>query len=795
MLDQLNKDGLLSSVKQNRPAGSWGVKFKKKMKIVPPRLGLFRPVVGQCCNQCTPDSLRKNTENKSSSFGFHNILSINEKHTRYRGWLVRRVCCALFVSGRKVYPSPVGSRMQRVCQSNRVKEALAARQKQPEGGDGPGRQPLLTPFLPLINTCISPGFTRFVGWLMLKMFASVFGSIYVNLNHLPALHRASQKGSVLVYVYVRQSVVDCALIPLVLFCHNLRVPYTACPLKVTSSVLRSVLQKVGVMLLPHAQTEQDAETDGLYSAVTSSLVRELLHEGQALSVGVSAESGRGGLWLDHITQLIKERSVPDVCLVPVGISYCCVPKANAQVGLCSLVQWMWSALWKPGGSVKMDLGQPFSLKEMCDSGRCSIDDWLPLQDLLLPVILSNRSDSVRGRRSVSWLLPSPACEPTEPAHPQADLSIALILHLLYSATSFMSVMSTSLMATLLLHRHRKGVSLSVLCRDVAWLTEELLLRKKDVGFGGTLAQVVHYSLTLLTPHLIIAASPSRKDIFIVPRPRLTAMFHLSLQAQIVTRAFILESVGACAVSAMLSQIANSGVSGRVRSDGVEGDGVKGDLEFDVALCRSELTEHALRLLHLLPPGFTPPCQSSYSLALDAVDSLVCCGILIMEEIPRAVPVCDFWKSEGALTWTASDDPYHSDSDCEEEDSRSYKITQPSQCPDMLFFLCNMLAGPLRALSWTTSGLEHVHTALPEAEFIAQIHSHLCDMAERKKEHYESCSEEAAYTAVRTLIDLGVLVEERNAEGGGGVCLRVSPLFHVSENRQKLQRFILQYLYS
>uniref|UniRef100_A0A672YJE0 Glycerol-3-phosphate acyltransferase 2, mitochondrial n=1 Tax=Sphaeramia orbicularis TaxID=375764 RepID=A0A672YJE0_9TELE len=635
--------------------GSWGVKFKKKMKIVPPRLGLFRPVVGQCCNQCTPDSLRKNTENKSSSFGFHNILSINEKHTRYRGWLVRRVCCALFVSGRKVYPSPVGSRMQRVCQSNRYQRGKTRRAGLQEINDTDREnETVVSPlilffFFPLAVLFL----TRFVGWLMLKMFASVFGSIYVNLNHLPALHRASQKGSVLVYVYVRQSVVDCALIPLVLFCHNLRVPYTACPLKVTSSVLRSVLQKVGVMLLPHAQTEQDAETDGLYSAVTSSLVRELLHEGQALSVGVSAESGRGGLWLDHITQLIKERSVPDVCLVPVGISYCCVPKANAQVLLLHTHKHhLNSGIWNRSRPVHIII----HFIHVC---VCVIDDWLPLQDLLLPSYPPE--PHVTGWY---WLKSEFGTELFHPSPPQ-------------------------------------GVSLSVLCRDVAWLTEELLLRKKDVGFGGTLAQVVHYSLTLLTPHLIIAASPSRKDIFIVPRPRLTAMFHLSLQAQIVTRAFILESVGACAVSAM--------------SDGVEGDGVKGDLEFDVALCRSELTEHALRLLHLLPPGFTPPCQSSYSLALDAVDSLVCCGILIMEEvrnIPRAVPVCDFWKSEGALTWTASDDPYHSDSDCEEEDSRSYKITQPSQCPDMLFFLCNMLAGPLRALSWTTSGLEHVHTALP-----------------------------------------------------------------------------------
>lgn len=55
----------------------------------------------------------------------------------------------------------------------------------------------------------------------------------------------------------------------------------------------------------------------------------------------------------------------------------------------------------------------------------------------------------------------------------------------------------------------QGVSTSVLCRDVAWLTEELLFRNKDVGFGGSLTEVVHYSLSLLAPHLIIAAAPSK----------------------------------------------------------------------------------------------------------------------------------------------------------------------------------------------------------------------------------------------------------------------------------------------
>lgn len=58
---------------------------------------------------------------------------------------------------------------------------------------------------------------------------------------------------------------------------------------------------------------------------------ELLHEGQAISVGVSVKPGQGGQWLARIRQLIKEGSVSDVSLVPVGISYDCVPKNNTEV--------------------------------------------------------------------------------------------------------------------------------------------------------------------------------------------------------------------------------------------------------------------------------------------------------------------------------------------------------------------------------------------------------------------------------------------------------------------------------
>lgn len=107
-----------------------------------------------------------------------------------------------------------------------------------------------------------------------------------------------------------------------------------------------------------------------------------------------------------------------------------------------------------------------------------------------------------------------------------------------------------------------------------------------MGFGGSLEDVVRHSLSVLAPHLVITAAPSRFGFFcpsgnnretkhselvaypksrfplseaavsvtvclppcrtdpvIVPRPSLAASLHLSRYAQIVTHTFIPEAVG------------------------------------------------------------------------------------------------------------------------------------------------------------------------------------------------------------------------------------------------------------
>ncbi|KAI2661460.1 Glycerol-3-phosphate acyltransferase 1, mitochondrial [Labeo rohita] len=829
---------------------SWGVKIKRKLKSVAPFLGRFRPLVGQCCHQCTPESLGLKLLRNTPPLGFQNLTCVNETHTGYRGWLVRRVCCLLFVWGCEVHPSPAGDRRRRVHGSERVRKALVTACSPAETK----AMELVTPevrgyldrLLALTQTFISPCLLRLVGWMLLKVFSLMFCSVQVNLNQLAALHRATQLKSPLVYVCVQQSSIDHILICLTLFCHNLRVPYTIYPAYVRQTWLRSILQKLGVVLLPEGSgSERDAEMDSLYSPVMTSFIAELLREGAALNVGICASGGHGGQWLARVHQAISDGLVPDVSVVPVGISYDSLPRyfTHPQAGVMSAVRFAISLLkGDHRGSVRIHFAQAFSLKEMCESGKCRVDGGRPLQDLLLTAILHDRSlqslcscilsaafhsssilsylppqhlsahmvkdetaqafhfkpfilpasfiedflishegprsaeppyltcqivntekqdkqqkeqtvtermDSIFSQKDVSWLLPPAVMPELSPADRQQ--TIALTLHLMYSSTASMAVMSTSLVSCLLLHKHRKGVRVSVLCRDVCWLLEEVLFRNTDVGYGGSLVGLVHHALSLLRPYLLLAAAPPTGEPIIAPRPDPDSLLILSQHCDLLIHVFIHEAVGA-----MLSEVV--------------GCGGGGDLEFDVVLGQEELTEKSLQLTHLLSPGFIPPCQTAHGFALDVVDSMVRCGVLVMEEVQKDTPVCDFMKRQGVLSWAVSDNPdQSSDSDCEEPDARSYKLSQPSQCPELLFFLCSLLSVRLRALCWALESLHYLPSPITESSSIDLVRM-----------------------VLRTFIDLGVLIEDRQRDN---MYLDISPLISQCAYKERLLQFFKQFMYN
>lgn len=89
----------------------------------------------------------------------------------------------------------------------------------------------------------------------------------------------------------------------------------------------------------------------------------------------------------------------------------------------------------------------------------------------------------------------------------------------------------------------QGVRVSVLCRDLCWLLEEVLFRHCDVGFGGSVLSVVFHALSVLRPHLLMAAAPPSGELLVTARPDPHTLLTLSRHSQLLTHVFITEAVG------------------------------------------------------------------------------------------------------------------------------------------------------------------------------------------------------------------------------------------------------------
>lgn len=144
-----------------------------------------------------------------------------------------------------------------------------------------------------------------------------------------------------------------------------------------------------------------------------------------------------------------------------------------------------------------------------------------------------------------------------------ELTEALAAHVIYDAANTTSLMSTQLLALLLLYRHRKGATLYQVAQSLSWLRAECQKRGRDVGFSGDSSEVVRYAAALLGNNIVhverlqMAWSTSniahvdRADTvasvtILRPAVRLPAVLDLRYYANSAMSVFLLDSVvGRC----------------------------------------------------------------------------------------------------------------------------------------------------------------------------------------------------------------------------------------------------------
>ncbi|KFO27354.1 Glycerol-3-phosphate acyltransferase 2, mitochondrial [Fukomys damarensis] len=771
--------------------------FSMKLEAVTPFLGKYRPFVGRCCQTCTPKSWESFFHRSLMDLGFCNVILVKEENTRFRGWLVRRLCCFLWSLEQHIPPCLDAS--QKIMESTGVQSLLSRRAP---GRAGKGQQPAMVQreVRRILGQVWAPPRTfllRLFSWALLRLLNCLFLNVQLHKGQMKMVHKAAEAGSPLILLSTHKSLLDGLLLPFVLFSQGLGVLRVAWDPRSCSPALRALLRNLGGLFLPaEANLSLDSSEGVIARTVVHAAVEQLLGSGQPLLIFLEEAPGAPGprlsalgqAWLGLVVQAVQAGIVPDVTLVPVAVTYDLVPDASYDMHHASAPLGLWTgalavlrrlySCWGCGHKVcvRVHLAQPFSLQEYTTNARSCWGDKQTLEHLLQPVVLGQCTTVPDTEKEQEW---TPVTGLLLALREEDQLLVRrLSCHVLNASVASSAVMSTAIMATLLLCKHRKGVALSRLLVEFSWLTEETLLRGFDVGFSGQLRSLVQHTLSLLRARVVLLRV-QQGDLLVVPRPG-PGLVHLAHLSAELLPVFLSEAVGACAVRALLA--------GRVPPEG------PWELQGVELLSQRELYHQVLLLLHLLPRDLLllKPCQSSYCYCQEVLDRLIQCGLLVAEETPSSWPACDTGRQRlsAKLLWKLSGDFSDSDSDdFEEAQGQCFRLSEQSRCPDFFIFLCHLLRPLLKAFAQAAAFLHQARLPDTESGYVEQLLEFLQTTAQEEG-LFEYADPSLAISAVWTFRDLGVL---QQTPSPAGPQLTLSPAFASQDSQDRLEQFIRQFV--
>ncbi|XP_032032967.1 glycerol-3-phosphate acyltransferase 2, mitochondrial isoform X9 [Hylobates moloch] len=684
----------------DRETSLWSSSFGMKLASVTPFLGKYHPFVGHCCQTCTPKSWESLFHRSITDLGFCNVILVKEENTRFRGWLVRRLC--YFLWSLEQHIPPCQDAPQKIMESTGVQNLLSGRVP---GGAGEGQVPDLVKkevqrILGHIQAPPRPFLVRLFSWALLRFLNCLFLNVQLHKGQMKMVQKAAQAGSPLVLLSTHKTLLDGILLPFVLLSQGLGVLHVAWDSRACSPALRALLRKLGGLFLPPEANLSLDSSEGLLARAV-----------------VQAASAPLGLW----------------------------------TGALAVIRSLWSR-WGCSRRIcsRVHLAQPFSLQEYIASARSCWGSRQTLEQLLQPIVLGQCTAVPDTEKEQEW---TPITGPLLALKEEDQLLVRrLSCHVLSASVGSSAVMSTAIMATLLLFKHQKGVFLSQLLGEFSWLTEEILLRGFDVGFSGQLRSLLQHSLSLLRAHVVLLRI-RQGDLLVMPRagPGLTHLAQLSAELLPV---FLSEAVGACAVRALLA--------GRMPPQGPwELQGIlllsQNELYRQILLLMHLLPQDLL----LLKPCQSSYCycqevldrliQCGLLVAEETPGSWPACDTG-RQRLSRKL----LWKLSGDFTDSDSDD-------FEEAEGRYFRLSQQSHCPDFFLFLCRLLSPLLKAFAHAAAFLRQGQLPDTESGYTEQLFQFLQATAQEEGS-FECADPKLAISAIWTFRDLGVLQQTPSPAG-------------------------------
>ncbi|NXT25655.1 GPAT2 acyltransferase, partial [Syrrhaptes paradoxus] len=174
---------------------------------------------------------------------------------------------------------------------------------------------------------------RLCNWVLLKLLNCLFLGVQLHRGQLKMVLRAARTPDVpLVFLSPHKSQLDGLLLSFLLFSQGLGVPRVTVGGHVCSPRLRALVGRLGGIFLPSRTEQTPSDRDkGLPGAVLAAYVEEVLKSRQPLVIFLDEPSvplrlsAAAREWLSLVYRALRNGTVPDVLLVPVGIAYDVIP--------------------------------------------------------------------------------------------------------------------------------------------------------------------------------------------------------------------------------------------------------------------------------------------------------------------------------------------------------------------------------------------------------------------------------------------------------------------------------------
>ncbi|XP_043682974.1 glycerol-3-phosphate acyltransferase 1, mitochondrial isoform X2 [Vespula pensylvanica] len=482
-----------------------------RIKESEPLIPLFAPKTSflhYCCRSCTPSSRDSlvNTVNNQQPFGV-NILMVDSGP----GLFSKLFCHLSYVYSFKTYYYP--RLTETVLNDERLKEAIKLAAWETASNDGSNEKQAMTKakdraktILLQMESRISNTLLKITAWVLYKLLPCFIQSAVLLPSQIEILKKANDSGLPLIFLPLHRSHLDYVMISFILLMHNIRNPLIAAGDNLKIPIFGWLLRGLGAFFIKRRIDPSAGRKDVLYRAILHTYIMESLRAGHNIEFFV--EGGRtrtgkpcmpkGGI-LSVIVDAYMDGTIEDALVIPISMNYERLVDGNfvrEQLGqpkkmetFGSTMKAIWSTLMGNYGIVKIDFCQPFSLREMLKSfqaqqNKLSVKN--PIEKKILKYTMSN--SSLYGTDFVVE------------EHRQLVDNIAR--HVVYDCSKSTPIMSTNVVACLLLNKFRDGCTLDKLVESFDVIRREFEWKHVDMAFSGESIDIINHALDILGPGLV-----------------------------------------------------------------------------------------------------------------------------------------------------------------------------------------------------------------------------------------------------------------------------------------------------